>query len=419
MRVRYPYIYDVFSLLLYFAAFIFVDILSKPRSIALLGYIITQYLVLFNRFWHNQLTLIFLFFSFTYIAYIQLYYYFEIPYHYLLETQSLINTNTVLILHTIFTTLIFLGQSEGFQNFRNIQSRKSPPIFFTNILILLIMLPISVVLSPPELGQNYSGEVQSSVWIEYCIVFMLVAGLYAFTPLEKKILFAVLMVYLLLPILYDRRLQFIMYVLVIFALYLNGRFSNRFIFLGLVGCFVLIRWYASVRMGSGLSVLASIGSVDDKGVMGNNQGGVFVASTVYIQLIKDGVFDAVFAVKSLFGVLLSFMLPASLNFTETYINLSALNYRALPGNGGFPGVYFYLWGGIFGCLLGGLLFRHLLFGTGGRLAIATSLLLFVTFPKWHSYSLLITVKLGVWLMIFMALFDSLYRLSQRGSRDAE
>lgn len=417
MRVRY--LYDVFSLLFYCVAFLFVDILSKPLSIALLVYIITQYFVLFNRFWHNQLTLIYLFFSFTYIAYIQLYYYFEIPYHYLLETQSLINTNTVLILHIIFTTVIFLGHSEGFPNFRNIQLRRSSPVFFANILILLIMLPISIVLSPPDLGQNYTGEIQSSVWIEYCIVFMLVAGLYAYTSLEKKTLFIVLLVYLLLPILYDRRLQFIMYTLVIFVLYFNGRFSNRFIFLGLAGSFVLIRWYASVRMGSGLSVVESIVSLDDNGVMGNNQGGVFVASTVYIELIKDGVFDAVFSIKSLIGSLLSFILPASLNFTETYINLSALNHRAIPGNGGFPGVYFYLWGGIFGCLFGGLLFRRLLFGTGGRLVVATSLLLFVTFPKWHSYSLLITVKLGVWLIIFMTLFDGIYRLIHRGSRDPE
>ena len=415
MRVRLITLYDTLSLLVYCFAFLFVNFLTKSASIILLLYIIAQYILLIYRFRNNQLTIIYLFFSFTYILYIQLYYYFDIPYHYLIETQSLINTNTALILHIAFTTMLFLGQSEGFQDFRNMSTRNSSLVFYTNIFILLIMFPISIILSPPELGQNYTGEIQSSVWIEYCIIFMLIAGLYASKPMEKKILFVVLLIYLLLPMLYERRLQFIMYSLVIFAFYFNQRFSNKFIFISLISGFVLLRWYASLRMGTGLSIYSSIASVDEDGIMGNNQGGVFVSSTVYIQLIKDGIFDSLFAIKSFLGLLISFILPASINLSETYINLSALNYRPLPGNGGFPGVYFYLWGGFVGCLLGGLLFRYLLFRKSGRLTLATSLLLFVTFPKWHSYSLLIAVKLGVWLMIFLAIFDFIYRVSRRGS----
>ena len=236
---------------------------------------------------------------------------------------------------------------------------------------------------------------------------------YASTILKKRILLCVIVVYLLLPFMYDRRLQFLLYCLIIYALYFDGRFSNKTFFLSLTLSFILVRWYASIRMGTGLTIASSILSVDENGVMGNNQGGVILASTVYIQLIEDGIFDLCFGVKSAIGVLVSFVLPYKFNLPETYVNFSALNYRPLPGNGGFPGVYFYIWGGFLGCVMGGFLFRFLVFGKRSRLGLIFSLLMFVTYPKWHSYSLLITVKLGVWLMIFMALADFYYRTSIR------
>tara|TARA_B100000989_G_scaffold278780_1_gene240861 strand:+ start:2477 stop:3727 length:1251 start_codon:yes stop_codon:yes gene_type:complete len=414
---RTTFAYDSVSLILYSVAFLFVDFLTKPISIVLQLYILVQYFVLFNRFKRNQLTLIFLFFSFTYVAYIQLYYFFDIPYHYLVETQSLVNTNIVSLLHIAFITVMFFGKKESFENFQNLHPRHFPLVFYANILILLIMLPVSLVQYPPQYGQFYTGEIQSSVWIEYCIIFMLVAYLYASSISQRRVLLCVLVIYLFYPLLYDRRLQFILYCLIIFALYFNGRFSNKSFLISLVSGFILLRWYASFRMGTGLTVLDSVYAVSDDGVMGNNQGGVFVASTVYVQLVKDGIFDIFFSIKSALGVLLSFMLPSSLNLSETYINLEALNHRSLPGNGGLPGVYFYLWGGFMGCLLGGLLFRFLVFGSRSRLALAMSLLMFVTFPKWHSYSLLIVVKLGVWLMIFLAVADFLYNSKLRRNHD--
>jgi len=413
MKKIMPYGYDAVSLLIYSISFFYVDDFTKSFSMGLQGYIIFHYLVLFKRLKYNQLSLMFLFFSFTYVVYIQPYYLLDIPYHYLLETQSLVNTNTVLLLHIIFITTMFFGVREGFGDFRNMTARRSSPVFYMNISILIIMLPASIALNPPLFGEVYTGAVTSSVWIEYCIIFMIISHCYASTILKKRILLCVIVVYLLLPFMYDRRLQFLLYCLIIYALYFDGRFSNKTFFLSLTLSFILVRWYASIRMGTGLTIASSILSVDENGVMGNNQGGVILASTVYIQLIEDGIFDLCFGVKSAIGVLVSFVLPYKFNLPETYVNFSALNYRPLPGNGGFPGVYFYIWGGFLGCVMGGFLFRFLVFGKRSRLGLIFSLLMFVTYPKWHSYSLLITVKLGVWLMIFMALADFYYRTSIR------
>jgi hypothetical protein len=76
---------------------------------------------------------------------------------------------------------------------------------------------------------------------------------------------------------YDRRLQFLLYCLIIYALYFDGRFSNKTFFVSLTLSFILVRWYASIRMGTGLTIASSILSVDENGVMGNNQGGVILA----------------------------------------------------------------------------------------------------------------------------------------------
>ena len=174
MKKIMPYGYDTVSLLIYSISFFYVDDLTKSFSMGLQGYIIFHYLVLFKRLKYNQLSLMFLFFSFTYVVYIQPYYLLDIPYHYLLETQSLVNTNTVLLLHIIFITTMFFGVREGFGDFRNMTARRSSPVFYMDISILIIMLPASIALNPPLFGEVYTGAVTSSVWIEYCIIFMII-----------------------------------------------------------------------------------------------------------------------------------------------------------------------------------------------------------------------------------------------------
>jgi hypothetical protein len=141
--------------------------------------------------------------------------------------------------------------------------------------------------------------------------------------------------------------------------------------------------------------------------MGNNQGGVLVSSTVYLQLIQDGIFNMETRLKSFLGFLFSPIIPSSFNFEETYINLFAIKYRPLPGNGGFPGVYTYIWGGYFLLVLFAYFIRKKFLWGFGRVDYAITAFLFCTFPRWHSYNLIILIKLLFWMIILISICDTL------------
>ena len=140
------------------------------------------------------------------------------------------------------------------------------------------------------------------------------------------------------------------------------------------------------------------------GALSNGPGGVLVSCVTYFNLIQTGVFDLQFSVKSFIGMFTSIFLPASLNLPETYINLEALKYDEIPGNGGFPGIYFYLWGRYLGVFIGSLLINFLFRNTHKSKYISIYVLFMLsTFPRWYTYNVHILIKMGFWLLFFVCL----------------
>ena len=145
------------------------------------------------------------------------------------------------------------------------------------------------------------------------------------------------------------------------------------------------------------------------GVSGSNQGGVMVSSTVYLELIERGIFDWSFRIASFAGNVLTGILPGSVNFSQTYINISALNFMALPGNGGFTAVYMFLWLGPVGVFCISWFLSAACFPrTLNYLTVPAMLSILMTFPRLHSYNFLITIKL-LTLISVIVLFLSLSR----------
>ena len=413
LRLPKTGLFDLQIILFLLVLFTFGDISSLIFGKVLIVFGIISIIQLMYRHRKVDILIIFLLFSLSYLLYMLAFYFFDIPYHYLLKYQKVIYTNNVLLLHVFFIRLMFFGLTPndiGISRL-NLKTKNNNLIFILISGILIIMFPISIIISPPSIGATYTGDIKSSIWLEYCIIFIIIGGVFANS--RKKIFFLLIIssAYVLLPLLYGRRLQSIMIILTLFVLFFRNKIKVKYILVFSFCAFVFMRLYASIRVGVDMPIADSILSIDDEGVMGNNQGGVFVCSTTYWGLIQEGVFDLSFRVKSLFGVFSSIFLPASLNLKEAYINFQALTHTAIPGNGGFPSIYLFIWGGYLGVIIGALILNRIIRNKKNSNAIFIyTVFLFSTFPRWHSYNLLILIKMGFWLLFFYFLFNSIHVL---------
>ncbi len=278
-------------------------------------------------------------------------------------------------------------------------SRVAGGVYF----VILKTTPIAIFAS------EYSLETKSSSLLEYALIPLIGAYLYSDTKIKKSIFFLLAMCFLLLPLLYGKRLAFLMIALLIFNLFFSKKIKIKTILIGVISLSIALRLFALFRVGltgDNIDWLFLVLGIKNE-VMSNNQGGVMVCSVTYLNLINEGVFDFYFRVKSLLGVFSNIFLPSSMNFEETYINLYTMKYiTAIPGNGGFTSVYLYLWGGILAVIWGALAFNKILRNPRkSRLVAVYGIFVMATFPRWYAYNMLILVKMGFWLLLFIVLLD--------------
>jgi hypothetical protein len=372
---------------------------------------------LISRYKQEDYLVIFFIFSILYWIYLIPYYFFGIPYHYLLEFQTIQYTNIIVFLQVLMLRLMFFGiRPNNLKIPREVFSfRNNSLIYYGAIVILVIMLPITLATNPPNLSGNYSLETKSSSWFEYSIIFIIIAGVYSSTKLKQILLISISIIYIFMPLLYGKRLAFLMLSLTVFNLFFAGKFKlKQILFLAIVG-FLFVRVFAGLRVGiENMNILQFLLGVTDKGIMSNNQGGVVVCTTTYYGLIQQDVFDIVFRVKSFIGTFTGIFLPSSLNFDEAYVNLVAMEVSNIPGNGGFSSIYLYIWGGLIGVVLGSLIFNFLIRKSSySRLAAIYFIFVLATFPRWYAYNMFILLKMGFWLMFFLAAADTFNKYSRR------
>jgi len=170
--------------------------------------------------------------------------------------------------------------------------------------------------------------------------------------------------------------------------------------------------FAISRIGETSSVFRAVSTITDDGVMSNNQGGVMLCSVSYFGLIQDGTFDFVFRLKSFLGTLASFILPVSFNFDEILVNRETLKYTAIPGNGGYPGIYAYLWlsypGVIILPYLVSLIFKN---RYRNEYMMVYFVMVMATFPRWYAYNMFVLIKMGFWLVIIYAFINLVHKHS--------
>jgi hypothetical protein len=280
------------------------------------------------------------------------------------------------------------------------------------------MIPLSMIgKSSVIFSGGYSIESSSSIFFEYSIIFLILGWLYSGGKKRNlNIILFLSCVFLILPLLFGRRLPFLMIAMFIFNVFFINRFSLKQLVFLIFSLFTILSVIALIRIGlsSNGNIIELFFNIDNNGVMSNNQGGVIVSCAAYLGLIKDGAFNLEFRLLSLIGNLVSPFTIGTFSVPETYINTSALKYTAIPGNGGLPGVYFYVWGGWLGVIIFSLLFNKI-FSTLGKNRYLTIYALFLlsTFPRWYAYNMLILIKMGFWLLLIIFLCDLFYKYRRR------
>lgn len=372
------------------------------------------------RFRQFDYIVAFLIFGLLYWFFMIPYYFYDIPYHYLRDYQTVALTNSIIILQLFLLRVMFFGiDAKRLQVPRlAITPRHNSLVFFGSIVLLLIFIGLIIRTTPIVfVSDGYSIETQSSSLLEYALIPLIGAYLYANTQGKRFVLFMVAMIFLLLPLLYGKRLAFLMVALLIFNLFFSGKFKLKSIVFMALFLYLLLRFFALLRVGMGEEINWSflIFGISKNGIMSNNHGGVMVSSVTYLSLIEQGIYDWGFRLKSLLGTVIGTLIPSSMNFEEAYINLYTLKYTAnIPGNGGFTAVYLYLWGGVFAIIFGGLLFNRLLRNPKqSRLIAVYFIFMMATFPRWYSYNMFILLKMGFWLLLFVLIIDTFDRYIRR------
>jgi hypothetical protein len=217
---------------------------------------------------------------------------------------------------------------------------------------------------------------------------------------RRRVLIFAAAMFVITPLYFGKRLPASMVAFAILLLYIRPKNIRQ---VGLIfgAGFLVLSLLALFRVGdSGQSFAQVVFNISDDGSMRNNQGGVVYSSAVYMKLVHEGIFDLQFAMESMANVALSIFLPSSMVDESAYINFAAMKYIPIPGNGGFPGVTFYVWGGIPGVVLAGSLFGWIMRRSGRYPLLAVYVtFLFLTFPRWMAYNVNIMFKAGTLLLI--------------------
>jgi hypothetical protein len=140
--------------------------------------------------------------------------------------------------------------------------------------------------------------------------------------------------------------------------------------------------------------------------MSNHQGGVIVSSNTYLTLVAEGLWDIWIRIEMLLGAFFSW-LPSSLNpFPSVYVQIFVRDFAIIPGSGGFPFVYLYIWGGPLLLILGSFYLAKLITqrNLDSRFKYATYLLVWATFPRWFAYSLPTLIKFYLLMLALIAIY---------------
>lgn len=345
-----------------------------------------------------------LIFSMTYPLFWLLSLALSVDIHYLFWNVDRSFVSMALSAQGLFLSCLFIGmRNKAPRTIAHHPRRNSAAVFWASIAAMALCLLIaisSIKGSIFEQSYDYTDS-GSSILFEYVLILIIIAYAYSGQiQLRKITLIGMSLLFVLAPIYFGKRLPASMVAFALLLLFWRPKNIKQVALIFFAGFFFL-SMIAVFRTGeSSQSVVQSLLNIGDEGAMRNNQGGVIYSSAAYMKLTEMGIFNIEFGLESMLNVALSVFLPSAMVGQSAYINFAAMNYIPIPGNGGLPGVGFYVWGRSIGVVIAGLFFGWLMRRSRYNYLSAVYVsFLFFTFPRWMAYNINIMFKAGALLII--------------------
>lgn len=334
-----------------------------------------------------------------------------IHYHIYDTYQTFELTTQVVLMQMIFQRLITTEKTCTRISINNICINKSANIFLASILVAFSFNLFTVLSSRTILSVGYENSFnEGTILLEYVVIPLLVACVHCRlkSKLEISLLFIAIVFSMLLPLLYGKRLPFILCGMIFYLFFLESKLSKEKL-IGLVLLALISVQILGVIRDSEYSFTINylLFGLKENGQYSNNQGGVTAASVAYLGLVKDGVFDSSFRLTSFVSQFVTAFVPSSMAPDETFVNIEAMKHTPIPGNGGFTTTYAYLFLGPLGVVLFSFFFRKMLsIRVNSTLIMLIPLITITLFPRWMVYSIFPYVKVLIWASIFYILLKA-------------
>lgn len=358
----------------------------------------------------NSLLIINLF-LFTYWLALVPFFIYGIHYHIYDTYQTSELTTQVVLMQVIFQRLITTEKTCKPINIKSVYENKSANIFFASILVAFAFNFLTVISSRTILTVGYENSFnEGTILLEYVVIPLLVACIHCHSKskLEVSLLFIAIALSMILPLLYGKRLPFILCGMIFYLFFLESKLSKKKLIGLVLLALIAVQILGVVRDSEyTLTINYLLFGLKENGQYSNNQGGVTAASVAYLGLIKEGVFDSSFRFTSFVSQFLTAFIPSSMAPDETFINIEAMKYTPIPGNGGFTTTYAYLFLGPLGVILFSFLFRKMLsIRKNSTLIMLIPLITITLFPRWMVYSIFPYIKILIWASIFYILLKT-------------
>lgn len=297
---------------------------------------------------NKSLIAIYTVFILTYFIYILPYFYFSISFatRETYQNPEITLLTLQLISYFVFVFLLIIHKRGGhIIDFAKRIYRVNNPIAYWVSLSGTFFFAFLMTSSEGTILNNTYSELTEERYsfIGYAIVFVVIAFVSHTTKLKRLILFAIILIYCSVCLLYGYRLRFLNMSLLAFLLFFEDKMSKKMVTTLAFLAFFFISFIGQFRTGvSSVNLLSMLGILD--GRMVSNQGGVYLTSNIYVGAVIDGVIT----LEQRIGVLLQFMfssvLPNSI-YPESYnIKSFAKQTFDIPG-GGFITAFLYIFGG--------------------------------------------------------------------------
>ncbi len=348
---------------------------------------------------NHHAIMVFHFFQSTYVLILIPYFVFGIPIVPYIDFQIPRYMNSTLLIHALFIMVFYLSVSRETLGqkkiFRNAIPQKHDPFIFFSLLLVMLVFIFSLG------GQNiytlnatvtYDAYVQNSAnasgAYEYFYVLFIVAFCFAKKKQYKMILLGIYLFYAYFAITRGFRIQLLQLTLLVFLLFVDGKFKLRTVVILAVAGLVSFQAFGFLKEGKyELGQLFAFST--ESGQIMTNQSEVFYTTNVINSAIIDGVFGIKERLVSIGAATLQILIPPRFGFIEGKPALYLVKLEPRDaGGGGLISGFFYFWGSFIGVVLIAMFIAKMtnkaILSNSRYLAIFV-ILMYSLYPRWLAY----------------------------------